>query len=238
MARGDKDYFRHSFHTRNDDKIREFQRLLGRDWRSAYFYYFTLIELCASQAEKGQEEFKIHLSTLREMWGTNAKGVASLCKLCGESELLGVKHCDSFVVFSIPKLSKYMGFYSNKNQDKQPNKRKEKERKENTNSEPVKDAFKDQIYSIVNYLNEKTGKSYKTTTPTTESKLRTILKTYNTIDIKRVIDQKCSEWKGTEYEKFLRPETLFGNKFEGYSQEKVNGFNKFLNELSEVNDGQ
>jgi uncharacterized phage protein (TIGR02220 family) len=35
-------------------------------------------------------------------------------------------------------------------------------------------------------------------------------------DFKRVIDFKCKDWKGTEYAKFLRPETLFGNKFEGY----------------------
>lgn len=35
-------------------------------------------------------------------------------------------------------------------------------------------------------------------------------------DFKRVIDWKSSEWAGTEMEKYLRPETLFGTKFEGY----------------------
>lgn len=36
-----------------------------------------------------------------------------------------------------------------------------------------------------------------------------------------MIDNKVAEWKGTDMEKFLRPETLFGNKFEGYLNQQV-----------------
>ena len=36
-----------------------------------------------------------------------------------------------------------------------------------------------------------------------------------------VIDNKVSSWKGTEWEKYLRPETLFcASKFQGYLNEK------------------
>jgi uncharacterized phage protein (TIGR02220 family) len=39
-------------------------------------------------------------------------------------------------------------------------------------------------------------------------------------DFKLVIDIKCKDWLHNQtYEKFLRPETLFGNKFEGYLNE-------------------
>ena len=31
-----------------------------------------------------------------------------------------------------------------------------------------------------------------------------------------MIEKKAKEWMGTEMEKYLRPETLFGPKFEGY----------------------
>ena len=41
-------------------------------------------------------------------------------------------------------------------------------------------------------------------------------------NIKIVIDKKCAEWIGTEYEKYLRPETLFGTKFEGYLNARIN----------------
>ena len=35
-----------------------------------------------------------------------------------------------------------------------------------------------------------------------------------------MIDVKCDQWLNTDYQKFLRPETLFGTKFEGYLNEK------------------
>ena len=74
------------------------------------------------------------------------------------------------------------------------------------------------IYSrIIEYLNSKTGKSYKSTTRKTQSLIKArIDEGFNEEEFFKVIDNKVSEWKGTEYEKYLRPETLFGNKFEGY----------------------
>ena len=39
-------------------------------------------------------------------------------------------------------------------------------------------------------------------------------------DFQRVIDNKCADWKGTEWEKYLRPATLFGTKFESYLNQK------------------
>ena len=39
-------------------------------------------------------------------------------------------------------------------------------------------------------------------------------------DLKNSIDRKVEEWKGTEWQKFLRPSTLFGSKFESYLNQK------------------
>ena len=39
-------------------------------------------------------------------------------------------------------------------------------------------------------------------------------------DFIKVIDNKVGEWLGTDMERFLRPETLFGTKFEGYLNQK------------------
>ncbi|MFR6258931.1 MAG: conserved phage C-terminal domain-containing protein, partial [Anaerovoracaceae bacterium] len=39
-------------------------------------------------------------------------------------------------------------------------------------------------------------------------------------DFKLVIEKKYKEWQGTEFEKFLRPETLFGTKFESYLNQR------------------
>jgi hypothetical protein len=41
-------------------------------------------------------------------------------------------------------------------------------------------------------------------------------------DFKTVIDKKCAEWLGdSKMEPYLRPETLFGTKFESYLNAKV-----------------
>ena len=42
-------------------------------------------------------------------------------------------------------------------------------------------------------------------------------------DFKTVIDNKTSEWIHTDMEKYLRPETLFGTKFESYLNQKSGG---------------
>jgi uncharacterized phage protein (TIGR02220 family) len=42
---------------------------------------------------------------------------------------------------------------------------------------------------------------------------------YTFIDFSKVIDKKCSQWLNTEQQKYLRPITLFSNKFENYLNE-------------------
>lgn len=70
---------------------------------------------------------------------------------------------------------------------------------------------------IIEYLNKQTGKQYKSTTKKNQTVIRARTDEGFTLDdFKRVIDNKVSEWKGTDMEKYLRPETLFGTKFEGY----------------------
>ena len=51
-------------------------------------------------------------------------------------------------------------------------------------------------------------------------------------DFKIVIDNKADEWVGTDFEKFLRPETLFSNKFEGYLNQKTTPKKKTLKDIS------
>ncbi|UXR86198.1 conserved phage C-terminal domain-containing protein [Staphylococcus felis] len=70
---------------------------------------------------------------------------------------------------------------------------------------------------VINYLNKQTGKQYKPTTKKNQTVIRARTDEGFTLDdFKKVIDNKVAEWKGTEMEKYLRPETLFGTKFEGY----------------------
>ena len=74
-----------------------------------------------------------------------------------------------------------------------------------------------EIKEIISYLNQKARTNYKPTTKTTQKHINARLNEgYTVDDFKKVIDTKCSEWLNTDYSKYLRPETLFGNKFESY----------------------
>ncbi|MDR0925936.1 MAG: conserved phage C-terminal domain-containing protein [Hungatella sp.] len=83
---------------------------------------------------------------------------------------------------------------------------------------------------IIDYLNVKTGKAYRWQTKATQSHINArFAEGYTLKDFKSVIDSKAAEWKGGKMEQYLRPETLFGTKFEGYlnqqhgEEEKENG---------------
>ena len=81
--------------------------------------------------------------------------------------------------------------------------------------------FAEEITEIVDYLNEKAGTKYRAKTEATKRHIVARLNDgFSVEDFKAVIDKKCSDWIGTDWQKFLRPETLFGSKFESYLNEK------------------
>ena len=87
--------------------------------------------------------------------------------------------------------------------------------------------------NIVDCLNSKAKTNYRSTTPKTQSLIRARMNEgFTENDFKKVIDNKCKEWIGTEFEKFLRPETLFGNKFENYLNANIIERKKDKTELS------
>ncbi|MGE7787466.1 conserved phage C-terminal domain-containing protein [Bacillus cereus] len=75
---------------------------------------------------------------------------------------------------------------------------------------------------IVSYLNEKAGKSFKHKTAKTRTLIKARFKDSFTIDdFKRVIDIKAAQWLNDSHmSQYLRPETLFGTKFESYLNER------------------
>lgn len=80
------------------------------------------------------------------------------------------------------------------------------------------------IYSrVIDHLNEKTSKSFKYTTKKTKSCIDArIREGFKEEDFLKVIDIKTKEWKDNpDMSKYLRPETLFGTKFESYLQQEV-----------------
>lgn len=82
--------------------------------------------------------------------------------------------------------------------------------------------FASQVACIIDYLNKKADTRFKASSKKTKSLIHARIKDgFNVEDFYTVIDKKCEEWMDTEFEKFLRPETLFGTKFEGYLNQKA-----------------
>ncbi|HDB3710723.1 TPA: conserved phage C-terminal domain-containing protein [Staphylococcus aureus] len=75
---------------------------------------------------------------------------------------------------------------------------------------------------IIEYLNKKTGKHFKHNTAKSKDFIKARWnQDFRLEDFKKVIDIKTAEWLNTDSDKYLRPETLFGNKFEGYLNQKA-----------------
>lgn len=81
------------------------------------------------------------------------------------------------------------------------------------------------IKEIVSYLNQKTGKSFRPGSKSTRRAINARIKEGFTInDFYQVIDKKVAEWgDNNQMEQYLRPETLFGTKFEGYLNQQFSG---------------
>mgnify|MGYP003118719482 CR=1 FL=1 len=86
---------------------------------------------------------------------------------------------------------------------------------------------KEIIKNVIEFLNNKTNKNFTTKSSKTISCINSRLKEgFIENDFIKVIEIKTEKWLGTSMEEYLRPITLFGNKFDSY-----------LNETNKINKG-
>ena len=82
---------------------------------------------------------------------------------------------------------------------------------------------KEDIYSpVIAFLNEKASTKYKASTPKTQALIKARQTEGFTLeDFKKVIELKVTQWGNDDkFSRYLRPETLFGTKFESYLNEQ------------------
>lgn len=88
---------------------------------------------------------------------------------------------------------------------------------------------------VISYLNLKSKKNFKVDTASHQKFIKARLKEgYVLEDFKKVVDIMVAKWKGTEYEQYLQPQTLFGNKMDNYLNQpmprKVHSFQSAVDE--------
>ena len=89
----------------------------------------------------------------------------------------------------------------------------------NTNKEYI---VKENAKYIIEYLNELAGTKFKPNSKETLKLIKARFKDgYELDDFYDVIDNKWKDWHGTDYEKYIRPTTLFNDKhFDEYLNQK------------------
>ncbi len=96
-----------------------------------------------------------------------------------------------------------------------------------------KNSTGEDIKEIVTYLNEKCGTHYRCNTANTKKHITArFADGYTVSDFIAVIDKKTAEWQGTKFELYLRPDTLFGSKFESYLNQQIKQKNETSDFLS------
>ena len=79
------------------------------------------------------------------------------------------------------------------------------------------------IRKTVEHLNHVTGADFSADFPDTVQTIRALVELgYGLDDMRKVIDKKWLHWRGTKYQNYMRPSTLFGKNFENYLNEQRN----------------
>jgi uncharacterized phage protein (TIGR02220 family) len=95
------------------------------------------------------------------------------------------------------------------------------------------------LIKTIDYLNSVANTNYSPDFQSTKDALNNLINIgYGYEEFVCVIDKKWSDWKGTEFEQYIRPETLFGKKFEKYLNEQSritkSGFGKLASAVNQA----
>lgn len=167
---------------------------------------------------------------LANRWGVNRKTVSNFLSLLENDKMIVTKRTTIGTTIEVLNYNEYQDISSENGTTNYPadrtaeyptngtadgtlpinNKKGKKENNILSSSKQAKD--------IIAYLNSVCKTSYKPNTKKTLSLINARLKEGFTVeDFKKVIAIKHQEWgKDEKMKKYLRPETLFGTKFEGY----------------------
>lgn len=200
--------------------------------------------------------------SLPDSWDYSVEGLSTLCK-DGRGSILGaLQELEQFGYLTRQQATDEKGRFAGYDYDIYEHPQTEKPLTENPSTDkpltenpqqlntkesiPKKSNTEEYKY-IVGRLNEKAGTAYKATSKATQTLIKARLSEGFTVDdFYTVIEKKCAEWKGSDMEKYLRPETLFGNKFESYlnapvsgqkrQKEKPNEYDDFMAKLAAMRD--
>lgn len=226
-------WFKHMTDSLDDPFIHDLMDEFGA---TGYLAFFGLIEIIGK--ENGHNvtgKLSVSPTYLRRKLRTSQGKLRQVYDFCQTFGKLSVRFSEKLWEFEFIKMAEIKDNYTRDLEvaDKKLSLEEEveveeEEYKEEVEGEgeippPPKKDLMPEIKEIIDYLNTIVGTSFRATTKKTKELIKVRLSEgFSIDDFKTVIDKKFTEW-GTDEKMsaFLRPETLFGNKFEGYLNQQV-----------------
>ena len=216
--------------------IKLYRRILDWEWYSdtntiRVFLHILLRANYEPNRYKGQVIAAGECVFGRKVWakelGLSERQVRTAIEHLKSTNEISTRATNQFTVISVVRWGFWQmcgGQATNETTNEKSNERPTSDQRATTSKEIKNIRNKEDIYSrVIAHLNEAANTHYKSTTEKTKKLIRARLNDgFTEDDFISVIDKKCADWLGTEFEKFLRPETLFGNKFEGYLNARGN----------------
>lgn len=186
---------------------------------------FTETKWKGETLKRGQ--LPVGIAALSEQTGISFKKVRHRLNLLESSGEIVKKRANKYTLITICKYDEYQvedncAGQSKGNQRAIKGQHCKKDKKEKKKEYIVENESRQQIpyTEIVSYLNSSVGSDFRSTTKVTRGFIRARWNEgFRLDDFKAVIDSKAEEWLGDEkMAEYLRPQTLFGTKFEAYRQ--------------------
>ncbi len=231
-----------------------YRKILDWQWykNSNVKNLFIHCVLKANHSEKKWEgeiikagEFITSLAKLSEEIGISVQQIRSALNKLNNKEIV-VKSTNKYTKITLLNHNIYNNNKEGKQQtnNKQPTNNQQTTNKQITTTKNNKEQLSiikhnktntDLLKQVVDYLNTKLNTKYQTQSKKTQDLINARFKEgFLFDDFKYVIDIKYKEWSSDpNFHKFLRPETLFSNKFEGYRNQKEKAEAKKINWLED-----
>lgn len=221
--RNNADYFSHDAGMRDDPKVKALRNKFGI---TGYAVWCMMLEILTHSDFFTIQIEELEIEILSADFGIEADLFGEILSYMVKLKLLQTNdNCEYLSQKLTDRLQSVLDKRRNASKNRvtvtESTQSKVKKTKKKENKDIVE---KDNIKVTLDYLNEKTGKSFRTakglSTRFTEG--------YTVDDAKKVIDIKCAEWlHDPKMKTFLRPDTLFSGKFDGYlnQEQTVSKFN-------------
>lgn len=166
----------------------------------------------------------MHITSKRELglrWHWSITKVTNFLDLLEKDKMITYFSDTKKTVITIENYDLYQNESNKERTQEKKKKNIKKNQKETNKNDKNLENEKDIYISIVEYLNQKTGKNFSYKTKSTIEKIDARIKeNYSLEDFKKVIENKANHWlEDKTMNRYLRPSTLFGNNFESYLNE-------------------